>query len=76
MTLAPGRVVRDLTGYKPGAVPPVGLATDVPVVADPGVFAPEVVYCGGGAGAAMLRIGAADLRELLAASVVPIASRR
>lgn len=73
--LARGREVRDLTGYKPGAVPPVGLATDLPVVADPAVFAPQVVYCGGGAGTAMLRIGAADLRDLLAASVVPIASR-
>lgn len=73
--LARGREVRDLTGYKPGAVPPFGLATDMPVVADPAVFAPEVVYCGGGATTAMLRIGARDLQELLAPRMAPIASR-
>lgn len=74
VTLASGREVRDLTGYKPGAVPPVALATDLPTVADPAVFAPEMVYCGGGTTSAMLRIRSADLRGLLAARVVAIAS--
>lgn len=75
VTLARGREVRDLTGYRPGAVPPVGLATALPVVADPAVFVPEVVYCGGGTTSAMLRIRTADLREVAAARVLPIASR-
>jgi prolyl-tRNA editing enzyme YbaK/EbsC (Cys-tRNA(Pro) deacylase) len=75
VTLARAREVRDLTGYKPGAVPPVGLATALPVVADPAVFAPDVVYCGGGSTTAMLRIRAADLRELLQARILPIARR-
>jgi Cys-tRNA(Pro) deacylase len=73
VALARGREVRDLTGYKPGAVPPVGLATALPVVADPAVFVPDVVYCGGGSTTAMLRIGAADLRELTTPRVLPIA---
>lgn len=73
VALARAREVRDLTGYKPGAVPPVGLATAVPVVADPAVFSPEVVYCGGGSTTAMLRIRAADLRELTEASILRIA---
>jgi prolyl-tRNA editing enzyme YbaK/EbsC (Cys-tRNA(Pro) deacylase) len=75
VTLARGREVRDLTGFRPGAVPPVGLATDIPVLADPAVFAPEVVYCGGGTTTAMLRIRAADLEGLLAARVARIARR-
>jgi prolyl-tRNA editing enzyme YbaK/EbsC (Cys-tRNA(Pro) deacylase) len=75
VALARGREVRDLTGYKPGAVPPVGLATALPVVADPAVFAPAVVYCGGGSTTAMLRIRAADLRELTEATIVPIGVR-
>ena len=75
VTLARGGEVRDITGYKPGAVPPVGLETDLPVLADPAVFVPEVVYCGGGTTSAMLRIRAADLERLLAARVVPIARR-
>jgi Cys-tRNA(Pro) deacylase len=75
VVLARGREVRELTGYKPGAVPPVGLATDLPVLADPAVFAPEVVYCGGGTTTAMLRIRAVDLERLLAARVVSIARR-
>ena len=73
--LARGREVRDITGYKPGAVPPVGLETDLPVLADPAVFAPEVVYCGGGTTTTMLRVRARDLERLLAARVVPIARR-
>jgi prolyl-tRNA editing enzyme YbaK/EbsC (Cys-tRNA(Pro) deacylase) len=75
VTLARGREVRELTGYKPGAVPPVGLATGLPVVADPAVFSPDVVYCGGGTTQAMLRIGTADLRGLLDARVAPIGRR-
>ena len=65
VTLARGREVRETTGFKPGAVPPVGLATVLPVVADPEVFTPDVVYCGGGTTTAMLRIGSADLEGLL-----------
>jgi Cys-tRNA(Pro) deacylase len=75
VTFARGREVRELTGYKPGAVPPVGLATGLPVVADPAVFAPDVVYCGGGTTQTMLRIRAADLRDLLDARVAPIGHR-
>ena len=75
VTLAAGRLVRELTGYKPGAVPPVALATRLPAVADPGVFAPEVVYCGGGATTAMLRIGSADLLAMLEPRLAPIGRR-
>ena len=64
-TLARGRDVRAMTGYRPGAVPPCGLATPLPVAADPGVFVTETVYCGGGTATAMLRIRSLDLEALL-----------
>jgi prolyl-tRNA editing enzyme YbaK/EbsC (Cys-tRNA(Pro) deacylase) len=64
-----------LTGYKPGAVPPCALATEVSVVADPGVFAPDVVYCGGGTTTTMLKIGSAALDALLEPRKLPIAAR-
>jgi Cys-tRNA(Pro) deacylase len=73
--LARAREVRESTGYHPGAVPPFALATDVPVVADPGVFAPEVVYCGGGTTTTMLKMRSADLDALLGVRKTPIADR-
>jgi prolyl-tRNA editing enzyme YbaK/EbsC (Cys-tRNA(Pro) deacylase) len=73
--LARAREVRESTGYRPGAVPPCALATDVLVVADPGVFTPEVVYCGGGTTTTMLKVRGADLDVLLGAQRAPIADR-
>jgi len=48
VTFASSRDVLELTGYRPGAAPPCALSTPLPAVADPRVFVPEVVYCGGG----------------------------
>jgi Cys-tRNA(Pro) deacylase len=73
--LARAREVRETTGYHPGAVSPCALATDVPVVADPAVFAAEVVYCGGGTETTMLKIRSADLDALLEPRRLPIARR-
>ena len=57
----------------PGALPPCGLAAELPVVADPGVFELPVVYCGGGTTTTMLKIRSADLRAALGARVAAIA---
>jgi prolyl-tRNA editing enzyme YbaK/EbsC (Cys-tRNA(Pro) deacylase) len=65
VTFARRQDVLALTGYSPGAVPPCGLSTPLPAVADPGVFVPEVVYCGGGTTMTMLKIRSADLDALL-----------
>lgn len=73
--LARAREVLEATGYPPGAVSPCALATDVPVVADLGVFAPEFVYCGGGTTTTMLKIRSADLDALLDPRKLPIACR-
>jgi prolyl-tRNA editing enzyme YbaK/EbsC (Cys-tRNA(Pro) deacylase) len=75
-TLAKGEQVLQLTGYRPGAVPPCALETDVPLIADPCVFAPDVVYCGGGSTTTMLKVRSADLEALLKPRKLPIAQRR
>jgi len=74
--LARGQEVREHTGYAPGAVSPCALSTQVPVIADPGVFVPEVVYCGGGTTSTMLKIRSADLAALLRPRTLSIAKWR
>lgn len=63
--LARGKQVLDITGYRTGAVPPCGLENPLPVVADAAMFEPEVVYCGGGTTATMLKVRSDDLRTML-----------
>ena len=70
-----GQDVLKLTGYRPGAVPPCGLSTPLPAVADPSVFVPEVVYCGGGTTTTMLKIRSADLEALLKPRLADVAER-
>ena len=75
VALARGQDVLATTGYRIGAMPPCGLASDLPVVADREAFAPPVVYCGGGATATMLKIRSADLKALLKPRLLDIAKR-
>jgi Cys-tRNA(Pro) deacylase len=75
VTFARGHDVLKLTGYRPGAVPPCGLRTPLPAVADPRVFVPEVVYCGGGTTTTMLKIRSADLDALLKPRLAALAKR-
>ncbi len=72
--IAAAKVV-SLTGYRPSALPPCGLAADLPIVADPAVFELPVVYCGGGTTTTMLKIRSADLRVALDLRVAAIAAR-
>lgn len=65
--------VMSLTGYRPGALPPCGLAAELPIVADPAVFDLPVIYCGGGTTTTILKIRSADLREAIGARVAAIA---
>jgi prolyl-tRNA editing enzyme YbaK/EbsC (Cys-tRNA(Pro) deacylase) len=76
VALARSQEVLKLTGYRPGAVPPCGLSTPLPAVADPRVFVPEVVYCGGGTTTTMLKIRSADLGALLKPRLASVAERR
>ena len=72
-TLAKADEVRELTGYRPGAVPPCGLALEMPVVADGRLRETTVVYCGGGTSTTMLKIRSEDLITALGARVAVIA---
>jgi prolyl-tRNA editing enzyme YbaK/EbsC (Cys-tRNA(Pro) deacylase) len=73
VVLAKGKQVLDITGYRTGAVPPCGLESLLPVVADTAVFEPGVVYCGGGTTATMLKVRSDDLRRLLEPLVADVA---
>jgi prolyl-tRNA editing enzyme YbaK/EbsC (Cys-tRNA(Pro) deacylase) len=73
--LATGPQVLKVTGYRPGAVPPFALSSELPVVADPLVFTPLVVYCGGGTTTTMLKIRSSDLRDLLQPQLVTLTTR-
>ena len=72
--LAKAQEVLAVTGYRRGAVPPCGLATSLPVVADPSAFVPPVVYCGGGTTTTMLKLRSEDLRRLVAPRLETIAA--
>lgn len=65
--------VLQLTGFRAGALPPCGLAVGLPVLADPEVFSPPVVYCGGGSTTTMLKIRSEDLRRAVRPVVVLVA---
>ena len=75
VTFARSQDVLELTGYRRGAVPPCGLSTPLPAVADPRVFVPEVGYCGGGTTMTMLKIRSADLDALLRPRRAAVAER-
>jgi len=65
--------VVSVTGYRPGALPPCGLAAELPILADPAVFELPVIYCGGGTTTTILKIRSADLRLAIDARVAAIA---
>lgn len=75
VVLAKAPQVLEITGYRRGAVPPVALEHALPVVADPRVFEPAVVYCGGGTTTTMLKIRSIDLRSLTNPRVAPVGAR-
>ncbi len=74
LTLAPAERVAAVTGYSPGATPPVGHTTPVPVIVDPAVLEESVVYGGGGDDHTMLEISPEELVRVSKARVVPIAN--
>lgn len=74
-TLAPPADVLATTGFRPGALPPCGLALELPVTADPTVFESPVLYCGGGTTTTMLKIRSEALRECVQAQLATIAER-
>jgi len=65
-----------ITGYEAGAVPPVGHADSLPVLADTALSGLEDVYAGGGSPHALLHIAAADLLVLSRATLVDVMERK
>lgn len=72
LRLASPAIVEQATGYPPGATPPVGHLTPLPVVVDASLLAHAVVYGGGGASDTMLAIAPADIVRLTNARVEEI----
>lgn len=72
LKLAKPDVVREITGFDVGAVPPVGHATSVPVVIDERVLQLDVIYGGSGETDTMLKIAPTEIHRLTDAQVAEI----
>jgi prolyl-tRNA editing enzyme YbaK/EbsC (Cys-tRNA(Pro) deacylase) len=67
-------VVLELTGYPPGATPPVGHLTPLKVIVDRSVLQEPIVYGGGGGSDVMLRISPHEILRLTGAIVADVTS--
>ena len=72
LKLAPPAIVKSLTGYDVGALPPVGHKRPIRTFIDPKVMTFEKVYDGGGEVNALLEIDPKDIKRLSGAEVVDI----
>lgn len=64
--------VLELTGFEVGAVPPLGHRTSIPVLVDPSVLAQEIIFGGGGADNALMRLKPQDILQFNQAEVVSL----
>jgi prolyl-tRNA editing enzyme YbaK/EbsC (Cys-tRNA(Pro) deacylase) len=62
--IATAEEVRDMTGFDPGAVAPVALATPLRVIVDRGLFAWELVWVGAGSPHHVAGLAPRDLLKL------------
>ncbi len=72
LKLARPQVVKNLTGYEVGALPPIGHRKPIRTFIDPKVMTFERVYGGGGAVNALLEIDPRDIKRINKAQVVDI----
>lgn len=70
--LADAEAVLRHTGYPVGAVPPFGFPQPIPTFIDPAVMAQSVVFAGGGAENALLRIAPEHIRRITGGEVLPL----
>ena len=75
LRLARPEEVEAATGYRPGAVPPVGHRGGVSVVVDRALLERRWVYAGGGSERHLLRIRPSDIVALTGARVVDVPRR-
>jgi Cys-tRNA(Pro) deacylase len=64
--------VMEETGYGPGAVPPIGLARELPVWVDEALSAYEKVYASGGAKDVIIELSFADMVALTAGRLADV----
>jgi len=64
--------VLQITGFRAGALPPCGLAVEIPTYADPEVFVLPVVFCGGGTTTTMLKMRSEELMRITQPLVAPL----
>ena len=72
VVLATADQVLDLTGYKVGTVPPLGLKTQMPTYMDPTIKEHAIVYAGGGGIDALLKISSQELERASRAEIAPM----
>lgn len=72
LRIAREREVERYTGYRVGALPPIGHQRRIATYADHAVLSQKVVYCGGGDTDKLLEISALDLIRTSSATVVDI----
>lgn len=70
--LADPHTVRQLTGFQVGAMPPFGHSTPLPTLLDWRVLENTVVYAGGGAENALLRLTPQELLNAAQAQVIDL----
>jgi prolyl-tRNA editing enzyme YbaK/EbsC (Cys-tRNA(Pro) deacylase) len=68
--------VREVTGYAIGGIPPLGLATPMPVLVDRDLVGFDVVYAAGGTPNALFPIAPADLVRASRGVVAEVALAR
>jgi len=73
--LAPPDVVLETTGYPVGAVPPFGHPQPLRTLLDPRILEHTVVFGGGGAHNALLRITPEHVRHITQAQVIDLLSQ-
>ncbi|UCG23448.1 MAG: YbaK/EbsC family protein [Chloroflexota bacterium] len=72
LKLANAAQVVDITGYKIGTVPPFGHPERLPTIIESRVMNQEVIYVGGGAINALMRLSTAELLRVSMAEIVSL----
>ncbi len=70
--LATPDVVLRVAGYEAGAMPPFGHLQPIPTLIDPRVLAHPVVYAGGGAENALVRLDSQEILRVTGAQVIDL----
>jgi prolyl-tRNA editing enzyme YbaK/EbsC (Cys-tRNA(Pro) deacylase) len=75
LKLARPEAVFNITGYPVGTVPPFGHKEPLPTIVEAGVLEQDVIYAGGGAINALMRLTTAELLRVSQAEVVALPHR-